>query len=204
MAFGQTDGPDRAQPARFRKRLSAPSRTRNGTWNFPPSFGFYLRVTISRSASANRCVVRQLRSSCHLLISIAVLVGSACNRISFPDGGWDGGSATFTWRAGSVRLPPGFTYRPGWGGDSFEGRFTSPDRKLVVDHDIGACYISGAYASREKSLVFDERIVDGARVWTATKEQELPNGGHTFLFAVTFPDHECANFFYIPPSPKMP
>jgi hypothetical protein len=129
------------------------------------------------------------------LLTTIALLGSACNRISFPDGGWDGGSATFTWRAGSVRLPPGFTYRPGGGLDSFEGRFTSRDGKLVVAHDIGACYISGAYASREKSLVFDERIVDGARVWTATKERPLPNGRHTLLFAVTFPDYECANFF---------
>jgi hypothetical protein len=128
-------------------------------------------------------------------LTTLALLGSACNRISFPDGGWDGGSATFTWRAGSVRLPPGFTYRPSRGGDSFVGRFTSPDRKLVVEHDIGACYISGAYASREESLLFNERIVDGARVWTAAKDQPLPNGGHTFRFAVTFPDGGCANFF---------
>jgi hypothetical protein len=142
-----------------------------------------------------------MRTPWRLLTTIALLA-SACNRISFRDGGWDGGSATFTWRAGSVRLPPGFTYRPGRGGDSFEGRFTSPDRKLIVDHDIGACYISGAYASREGSLVFNERIVDGARVWTATKDQPLPSGRHTFRFAVTFPDCECSNFFLYSSKPE--
>ena len=142
-----------------------------------------------------------MRTRCCLLTTMALL-GSACNRISFPDGGWDRRSATFKWWAGSVRLPPGFTYRPSQGGDSFEGRFTSPDRKLVVDHDIGACYISGAYASREESLVFHERIVDGTRVWTATKDQPLPNGRHTFRFAVTFPDGECANFFLYSSKPE--
>ena len=142
-------------------------------------------MTCNRSAA---------RGPWYLLTTIALL-GSACNRISFPDGGWDGRSGTFKWWAGSVRLPPGFTYRPGQGGDSFEGRFTSPDGKLVVDHDIGACYISGAYASKKESSAFNERIVDGSRVWTATKDQPLPNGRHTFLFAVTFPDGECANFF---------
>lgn len=136
------------------------------------------------------------------LLTTIALLGSACNRISFPDGGWDGGSATFTWRAGSVRLPAGFTYRPGRGQDSFEGRFTSRDRKLVVDHDIGACYISGAYASREESLVFNETIVDGARVWTATKDQPLPNGRHIFRFAVTFPDSGCANFISYSSKPE--
>jgi hypothetical protein len=139
--------------------------------------------------------------SWRILTTIALL-GSACNRISFPGGGWDGRSATFTWWAGSIRLPPGFTYHRVRGTDSFEGRFTSPDRKLVVDHDIGACYISGAYASREKSLVFNERIVKGARVWTATKDQPLPNGRHAFRFAVTFPDNGCSNFFLYSSKPE--
>jgi hypothetical protein len=129
------------------------------------------------------------------LFASVLLLGSACNRGSFPDGSWDGGSGTFKWGTGEVKLPPGFTYHPDRGADSFVGHFTSPDRSLVVEHDIGACYIAGAYASRERALVFNERIVEGARVWTAKKDQPLPNGGHTFLVAVTFPDCGCANFF---------
>jgi hypothetical protein len=136
------------------------------------------------------------------LLTAIVFLGSACNRISFPDGGWDAESATFTWRTGSVRLPPGFTYRRSRGGDSFEGPFSSPDRKLVVDHDIGAPYISGVYASREGSLVFNERIINDVRVWTATKDQPLPNGLHTFRFAVTFLDSDCANFFLYSSNPE--
>ena len=142
-----------------------------------------------------------LRTPWYILAGI-VLLGSACSRISVPGGSWDGPSATFTWRMGSVRLPPGFTYRLGVGGDSFQGSFTAPDRRVVVDHDIGASYISGVYASREGSLVFNERIVNGARVWTATKKQQLPNGRHTFRYAVTFPDSECANFFLYSSNPE--
>jgi hypothetical protein len=137
-----------------------------------------------------------------LFLAASVVLASGCSRVSFPGGSWDARSAAFKWWAGEIKLPAGFTYHPGGGGDSFTGRFTSPDGKLFVDHDIGACYISGAFASKEGSLVFNERIVDGARVWTAKKDQPLPGGQHTLLVVVTFPDRVCANFYLTSSNPE--
>jgi hypothetical protein len=130
-----------------------------------------------------------MRTPFRFLMTI-VLMGSACtHRSSFPDGsGWDPKSATFGWWAGEVKLSEGFTYHPGGGLDTFEGRFISRDRKVVVQHDIGG--YAGAYASRARASVFVEWIVDGARVWTA--KIEMPD--HKILMAVTFPDSGCANF----------
>jgi hypothetical protein len=112
-----------------------------------------------------------MRTPWCLLTTIALL-GSAVNNISFPDGGWGGGSAMFTGRAGSVRLPPGFTSR---------------HRRTL--------HFQGRTHRERNPSYLNERIVDGARAWTSTKDRPLPNGRHTFRFAVTFPDCECANFF---------
>jgi hypothetical protein len=140
------------------------------------------------------------------LLAVVALLGSQPNcpsdKVYFFDGSWDPASTTFKWWAGEVQLPPGFTYRIGGGGDSFTGTFTSPARKLVVSHDIGASYISGAYASQERSFVFNEKIVDGARVWTAKRDVPFLNGGHTILVAVTFPDCQSANFFLYSVKPE--
>jgi len=130
-----------------------------------------------------------MRTSICFLMTI-VGMGSACSHhVSFPDGSsWDPKSATFGWWAGEVKLPAGFTYHAGGGLDTFEGRFISRDRRVVVQHDIGG--YAGAYASRVGASVFKEWVVDGARVWTSQKE--LPD--HRILAAVTFPDSGCANF----------
>jgi hypothetical protein len=100
---------------------------------------------------------------------------------------WNSKSGKFTWWRGEVTLPVGLRYR-GVPSDTFEGRFTSPDGKLVIRHDIGG--YAGAYASRRDAFSFEERVVEGARVWTARRYR-----GRATLMAVTFPDSGCANFF---------
>jgi hypothetical protein len=98
---------------------------------------------------------------------------------------WDEKSAVFRWSYGKVTLPAGFTYQ-GDPSDTLEG---PQDGKLIVRHDIGG--YAGAYANRKDALVFEERMIDGARVWTAQRKW----GRTKILVAVTFPDNGCANFY---------
>jgi len=102
---------------------------------------------------------------------------------------WNRWSGVFTWPGGEVTLPLGLKY---WAdkGDTLAGRFTSGDGKLIVRHDIGG--YAGAYANMRGTEVFEERIVNDARVWTGRKKWTR---GGTMLFAVTFPDNGCANFY---------
>ena len=74
------------------------------------------------------------------------------------------------------------------------GHFTGSNKGLTqVYYDIGGP--AGAYASRNAANSFSERIVEGARVWTAKKDWPDGKGGRTVLVAVTFPDSGCANFY---------
>jgi hypothetical protein len=103
---------------------------------------------------------------------------------------WDKESGVFRWNNGVIRLPSGFTYQTD-PSDTLEGHFTSADGKLIVRHDIG--FYAGAWANRKDALVFEERIRDGARVWTARRNRG--KDAATTLVAVTFPDNGCANFY---------
>ena len=138
------------------------------------------------------------------LLTTMALLGSACNRISFPDGGWDGRSATFKWWAGSVRLPPGFTYRPSQGGDSFEGRFTSPDRKLVVDHDIGACYISGRTHRERNPAHLMRGLLTAPECGLPRKTNHSRTVATHFVSQSRSLMARAPIFSYILPSPKRP
>ena len=160
-------------------------------------FGFYLSydspwITELLGRLQSRWVSTMRTPLC--LFASILLLGSACKRVSFPEGNWDGRSGSFKWRTGEVKLPPGFTYHPDRGADSFVGRFTHQT-------EVSSWSTTSALAKlqvrthRERALEFNERIVEGARVWIAKKDHPLPNGGHTFLVAVTFPDCRCANFF---------
>ena len=128
------------------------------------------------------------------LILCAFLAPSCTRRLPLPSGAsWYQKSGVFRWWAGEVRLPAGFNYQVDQGTDTFEGHFTSPDGKLIVRHDIGG--YAGAWATKEDALLFEERIVEGARMWTARRK--VPDGkeGTTTRMAVTFPDNGCANFY---------
>lgn len=127
-------------------------------------------------------------------VAIMSALFACAHRVSLPkDASWDAKSGIFRWWAAEVQLPVGFRYQVDQGTDTFEGHFTSPDRALIVYHDIGG--YAGAYASRKRALNFEERLVDGARIWTARREWPDGKGGRTVLVAVTFPDSGCANFF---------
>lgn len=89
-------------------------------------------------------------------------------------------------------MPRGFTHH-GDAGDTIEGHFSSTDGKVVIRYDIG--WNAGAYASAKAGPSFNERLIDGTRVWTARRMLPDGRGGTTTEVAVTFPDAGCANFF---------
>ena len=131
---------------------------------------------------------------------LGIFLGASCGRnLRLPkDADWSPKTGAFSWGGGHVTLPVGFTYRADQGTDTFEGHFTSPDGKLIIRHDIGG--YAGAWASREQALIFEERVIEGARVWIAKREVPDGKGGRTIRVAVTFPDCGCANFFLNSPN----
>ena len=108
-----------------------------------------------------------------------------------PGSSWDQRSGLFRWWGGEITLPVGLRYQRD-AGDTFEGHFASRDGKLIIHHDIGG--YAGAWAKTKGSEVFEERIVEGARVWTG-QLRSRGAGDSTVRFAVTFPDNGCANFY---------
>jgi hypothetical protein len=130
-----------------------------------------------------------------LVLFAGALLGASCGRsLRLPkDANWNANTATFAWWGGHVTVPVGFTYQVDQGADTFEGHFTSPDGKMLVRHDIGG--YAGAWASRDGASFFEERVIEGVRVWFA--KREVPDGrrGRATRVAVTFPDIGCANFF---------
>jgi hypothetical protein len=158
-------------------------------WTRPLS----LLGTPTHSGVSNSCEPF-MRTQWFLLIMCALL-GTSCSRSSsLPKGvSWDKKTSTFAWWGGEVRVPSGFTYQVDQGADTFEGHFSAPDGKLLIRHDIG--WYAGAWASAKDASSFEERLIEGARVWTARRNRPDGRGGTTTLIAVTFPDAGCANFF---------
>lgn len=73
------------------------------------------------------------------VLIVCILLGTSCQPQSFSvhGVGWDKRTGAFAWRGGDVKVPSGFTYQAVGGGDTFEGRFNSPDGKVVIHFDIG-------------------------------------------------------------------
>jgi hypothetical protein len=114
----------------------------------------------------------------------------SCRPMKFGSvGSWNFWTGEFRWTRGTVRLPPGWTYQERNEGDSFSGAFVSPDRKQWLGFDMGS--YAGFWATPSDCL-FEERIVRGARVWTA---RSCPDPRRLSRYAVTFPDSGIANFF---------
>jgi len=129
------------------------------------------------------------------LLITGALVGTSCSpSVSHSRSlRWDERTSTFAWPGGEVKIPLGFTHHGGEGTDTFEGHFSSPDGKLAIRYDIG--WYAGARANPKEAASFEERFIDGARVWTAHRKRSDGRGGSTTDAAVTFPDGGCANFF---------
>jgi hypothetical protein len=106
---------------------------------------------------------------------------------------WDAEAGAFAWAGGEVRLPAGLQYNR-IESDTFEGEFVAKSGRIVIHHDIGTT--AGAWAQSLNAEFFEERMVDGARVWVAQRKRGGQGEPET-LVAVTFPDNGCANFFAV-------
>ncbi|MGC4048973.1 MAG: hypothetical protein QM757_05565 [Paludibaculum sp.] len=74
------------------------------------------------------------------------------------------------------------------------GRFTAPNGRVVVLHEIGTS--AGIWARRDNTTTsFRESVVDGVRVWVAKRSWPGGPESRIALFAVTFPDSDCASFY---------
>jgi hypothetical protein len=67
-----------------------------------------------------------------------------------------------------VRLPAGLQYNR-IESDTFEGEFVARSGRIVIHHDIGTT--AGAWAQTLNAEFFEERLVDGARVWVAERKR---------------------------------
>jgi hypothetical protein len=76
--------------------------------------------------------------------------------------------------------------------DTFEGTFKSERGRITIEHDIGDK--AGAWAQKDGAVKFEERTVEGARVWVGQRSRQHANMVEN-LYVVTFPDNGCANFF---------
>jgi hypothetical protein len=138
-----------------------------------------------------------------VLLIVYCLMGYSCGtRFPLPKGvTWDQPSGKFGWWGGSVILPVGFSYQVTQGVDTYEGRFSAPNGRVVIRHDIGS--YSGAYAKpRERGSHFEEWDEQGSRVWLGHRPWGYVERNAPKLVAVTFPDAGCANFFLESSNPE--
>lgn len=137
---------------------------------------------------------QSLRCRYYLLLGllIAAALTSCDGHVRFgAKSGWTAGTGEFYWTCGAVTLPRGWTYQEWNTGDSFSGSFVTADGESWIGFDFGP--YAGLWATPGHWL-FEEAVVDGARVWTASQfpdeDPETPT-----RYAVTFPDCGEANFF---------
>lgn len=132
------------------------------------------------------------------VLGIIFAVCGCTSAPTLPEGvSWDSASGTFRWAGGEVRVPAGLAYNR-IESDTLEGEFVAKSGRMVIHHDIGSA--AGAWAQRLNAEFFEERVVEGARVWVAERKRG-GEGVAEMLAAVTFPDNGCANFFVIAKGP---
>ena len=102
---------------------------------------------------------------------------------------WRTESAVFNWGTGEVKIPAGFTHAREHGIDTFVGRFTSENRSLTVEYDIGEL------AREHVGMGNLETLTEGSRVMFGSITYPDKKGGEKHFFMVSFPDASCANFY---------
>jgi hypothetical protein len=138
-----------------------------------------------RNAWLSVCAVAVFAVSLDTVVFLE-LRGRQDERI-LPD--WRRESAVFTWGTGEVKIPAGFTYVREHGIDTFMGRFTSEDRGLTIEHDIGE--LAGEHGGMGNL----ETLTEGSRVRFGGATYPDERGDKKYFFKVSFPDASCANFY---------
>lgn len=110
---------------------------------------------------------------------------------------WNPKSGEFHWPAGTVTLPRGMSYfsqNPPYKAQLSRSR-------LNIGFGVSDCpgaKLWSEWRRSEAKLVFEERAVEGGRVWIGRGDpysgRRRP-GGNWVLGAVTFPDAGCATFY---------
>jgi hypothetical protein len=131
----------------------------------------------------------------HRALVVFLMLAAACSTPpNLPaDSSWDPNSGVFAWGQGQITLPPEMKYAR-IENETFAGQWISDSGRIVINHDIGPA--AGAWAQNLNARVFEEKMVDGARVWLAQRLRG-GEGDAEVLVAVTFPDNGCANFFML-------
>ena len=135
-------------------------------------------------------IVEVMRCAALFYLCSVVLMGCSSTRNEAPN---SSSHAVVDLVDGAVELPSGFTHTYDQGIDSIVGHFTSPDGKLVINHDIGN--LAGVYALH----------TEGAEVLSSTN---VTVNGLTALIVVirhsgvkhvivSFPEGGPANFFAV-------
>jgi hypothetical protein len=181
--------------------FGAPTRPRQGFWRpeklfygmLPVFASFLIFGVISRLWA--RIFTR--RRNAWLAGCVVAILAVALDAIAFMrfDGRqderiqlvWRKESGVFSWGTGQVQIPAGFTYARETGIDTFVGRFTSEDGRLVIEYDIGEL------AAEHGGMGRSETPTEGSRVrfGRATYSEK---GSTKYFFKVSFPDSGCANF----------
>jgi len=101
---------------------------------------------------------------------------------------WRADASVFGWGTGSVSVPAGFRYERLNGMDTFVGLFTSKERNLVIEYDIGEL------AAEHGGMGDRETLTEGSRVRFGKATDSDESGTKKYYFRASFPDANCANF----------
>lgn len=103
---------------------------------------------------------------------------------------WNPGLGVFQWSTGSVRFPSNFRFETFQATDTYAGKFTSPDGKLVVH--LSAGNMAGTAATPHPGTAFfQQRFIEKSRIWISSSRFSKTN---PFVHHLSFPDADCTNF----------
>jgi hypothetical protein len=101
-----------------------------------------------------------------------------------------------------VTLPTGLRYRVEQEARGKIEHFTSSDWRLTISLLVPNCLGADAWRTKERfeeetKVDFEEKVVEGVRVWIGRGDPRRPEGRYKVLGAVTFPDSGCATFIVV-------
>jgi hypothetical protein len=111
-------------------------------------------------------------------------------QVQRPPEHWSPGLGVLQWRTGSVQFPPNFRFETYQATDTYAGKFTSPDGKLVVH--LSAGHWAGTAATPHPGTVFfQQRFIKKSRIWLSSSRFSQAD---PYVHHLSFPDADCTNF----------
>jgi hypothetical protein len=110
--------------------------------------------------------------------------------VQFPPEHWSPGLGVFQWGTGSVQFPPNFRFETHQATDTYDGKFTSPDGRLVVH--LSAGNMAGTAATPHPGTVFFQQgFIRKSRIWISSSRF---SPAAPYVHHLSFPDANCTNF----------